>query len=115
VVIALIAAVLYVLLTRFITSAPDGWDFTAWRGQLLCPGLFAFGFAMITLGIVRPERRSFLGWGIALAAAAIATSWLASLAAVRAITGAALTVGGAASTLTLWAQLRQWEAPRGGH
>lgn len=112
---ALVGLVLYVLLTRLIASAPEGWDFAASRRQLLYPGLFAFGVAMITLGIVRSERRSFLGWGMALAAAAIATPWLASPAAVRAVVGAVLTVGGAVSTLTLWVQLREWEALRGGH
>jgi hypothetical protein len=113
VVTALVALIVYGLWTRFI--AEDGWDFMAARGQLLRPALFAFGVAMITLGIVRSERRSFLGWGIALAAAAVATPWLSSPAEVRAVTGAALTVGGAASTLTLWVQWRQWEARRGGH
>lgn len=115
VVISLVALVLYAVLMLFIASAKDEWDFTAWRGQLVAPGLFAFGTATIILGIVRSERRSFLGWGIALAGMGIAVPWLASPAAVRVVVGAALAVGGAVSALTLWVQLRQREALHGRH
>jgi hypothetical protein len=112
---ALVALVLYLVLTRFLASAADGWNFTVWRGQLFAPSLFAFGTAMLILGIVCWERRSFLGWGIALVGTGIAAPWLSSPAMVRAVVGAALAVGGAVSTLTLWVQLRQWEALHGRH
>ena len=115
VVAGLVALILYAVLMRLIAPGADRWDFAVWRGQLLGPGLFAFGTAMIIPGIVRSERRSFLGWGIALAGTGIAAPWLSSPAAVRAVAGAALAVGGVVSALTLWVQLQQWEALHGRH
>jgi hypothetical protein len=112
---ALVALVFYAVRTRFIASALEGWDFRAWRGQLVAPSSFAFGTAMIILGIGRSERRSFLGWGIALVGIGIAAPWLASPAMVRVVAGAALAAGGAVSSLTLCVQLRPGEAVHGRH
>ena len=78
------------------------------------PADFPYDRGSLALGVARPERRNFLGWGPTLASLGLAMPWIPSRAAFWAVGGAAITLGGLVSTLVLWRQLRQWEAAHGG-
>jgi hypothetical protein len=99
----------YALLTRWLATADEGWSFAAWRGRLAAPALFAFGIGMSALGVAAVERRSYLGWGLALAALGLGVPWIPSRPAFMAVCGIAIALGGLVSTAILWRQLRQWE------
>jgi hypothetical protein len=105
----------YAVLTRWLAEGENGWNFHAWRTELAGPVLFAVGAGMLALGVARSERRSFLGWGLALLSIGLAMPWIPSRAAFWAVGGVALTLGGLLSTLILWRQLRQWEGAHAGN
>jgi hypothetical protein len=107
---AVFALIVYAVLTRWLAEGQNEWNFAAWRGQLAGPALFGFGVGMTALGIVRSERRSFLGWGPALLFLGLAMPWVPSRTAFWVVAGAAMAAGGLVSTVVMWCQLRQWEA-----
>jgi hypothetical protein len=104
----------YALLTRW-KATEAGWTFAVWRDRLAGPVLFGFGIGMTALAFVRPERRSYLGWGLALALLGASLPWVPSRQVFWAAAGSALTLGGLISSALLWRQLRQWESLHGGH
>jgi hypothetical protein len=104
--VAILGVIVYVLLTRWSAGGEEGWNFTVWRGRLAGPALFAFGLGMVVLGVARLERRSFLGWGLAMTAFGLAMPWIPSRPAFWVVGGVAMTVGGLTSALLLWRQLR---------
>jgi hypothetical protein len=105
--------VIYAVLTRWLATAEEGWSFAAWRGRLAAPALFAFGIGMLALAVAGSERRIYLGWGLAMTALGLAMPWIPSRPAFYGISGAAMALGGLASTAILWWQLRQWEELHG--
>lgn len=111
--VAVVGLIVYALLTRWLAAADEGWSFTAWRGRLAAPALFAFGIGMLALGVAAAERRIYLGWGLALTVVGLAMPWIPSQPAFYGITGVAMALGGLMSTAILWRQLRQWEDPHG--
>jgi hypothetical protein len=108
--IAVLGLVVYVVLTRWSASVHGEWSFAAWRGQIAGPVLFAAGLGLLTLGVVRSERRSWLGWSIPVLAVALVVPWLPSTSAFQAVTGTALALGGLLSAAVLWRQVREAEA-----
>lgn len=111
--VAILGLIGYALLMRLTTAGEAGWNFGAWRNQLAGPALFAFGVGMLVIGIVRSERRSYLGWSLALIATGLAMPWIASRTEFWAIGGSAMALGGAVSTVIMWRQLCRWEAVDG--
>jgi hypothetical protein len=113
-VVAVLGLSLYALLTRW-NATEEGWTFAVWRDRLAGPALFGFGIGMTALALIRPERRSYLGWGLALAVLGASLPWVSSRPAFWVAAGSALTLGGLVSSVILWRQLRQWETMNGGH
>jgi hypothetical protein len=107
--VAVVGLIVYALLTRWLATADEGWSFAAWRGRLAAPALFAFGIGMLALGVAGSERRIYLGWGLALTALGLAMPWIPSRPTFWGTAGVAMALGGLASTVILWRQLRQWE------
>jgi len=112
--VAVVAMIVYAAHRRLFFAAGNEPSFEAWRGELAGPGLFAAGAAMFALGLARFERRSFLGWGLAMALVALAMPWIPSRSAFTLVAGTAMAAGGFVSTLVMWYQLRQWEAAHAG-
>lgn len=108
--IAVVGLVAYVVLTRWTASIHGDWNFDAWRGQIAGPALFAAGLGLVTLGSVRAERRSWLGWGLPVLAVAVAAPWLPTAAAFHIASGTAIACGGLLSASLLWRQVRAAEA-----
>ena len=106
--VAVLGLIVYVALTRW-SAAENGWNFNTWRDQLAGPVYFAFGIGLTALGVARPERRSFLGWGLTTTAVGLATPWIPSRQAFEVVGGLALLLGGMASAVLMWWQLRQRE------
>jgi hypothetical protein len=113
--VAVLGIIVYVLLTRRLATAEQEWSFAAWRGRLAGPVLFCVGIAMWALGAASHERRSYLGWGLALTALGLAVPWIASRSVFWLVGGAAMAVGGLVSTAILWRQVKQWEEAHAGH
>jgi hypothetical protein len=113
--IAVGALTMYVLLKRYLTPADDGWTFKTWRGELAGPGLFAMGVWLFALGIMRPDRRGFLGYGAALLALGAAMPWIETRDAFYAVGGMAMTLGGIVSTLLIWRQVKESEGTHVGN
>lgn len=111
--VAIVGLIVYAVLTRWLATAEEGWSFAAWRGRLAAPALFAFGIGMLALAVAGSERRIYLGWGLAMTALGLAMPWIPSHPAFYGISGAAMALGGLASTAILWRQLRQWEELHG--
>jgi hypothetical protein len=107
--IAILGLIVYAVLTRWSAAAEDGWSFTTWRVQFAGPALFAFGIGMVALGVARWERRSLLGWGLAITANGMAMPWIPSRPAFWVVGGVAIALGGMVSALLMWWQLRQRE------
>jgi hypothetical protein len=107
--VTIFGLIVYVLLTRWLVTAEEGWNFAAWRGRLAAPALFAFGIGMLALGVASAERRIYLGWGLALTALGLIMPWISSRPAFYGISGALMVLGGLVSTMILWRQLREWE------
>jgi hypothetical protein len=112
--VAVLGLSLYAVLTRW-NATEAGWTFAVWRDRLAGPALFGFGNGMTALAFVRTERRSYLGWGLALAVLGAILPWVPSRQVFWAAAGSAMTVGGLISSVILWRQLRQWESTHGGH
>lgn len=113
--VAIVAVIVYAVLTRRVASEVGEWTFEAWRAQLAAPALFAIGVGAVSLGVMRPERRHILGWGLAMTALGLAMPWVPSRATFWAVGGGLIAVGFLVSTTILWWQLRQWEAGNGHH
>lgn len=112
-IVAILGLLAYVLITRWVAVADEGWNFAVWRARLAAPVLFAFGIGMLSLAVAVSERRVYLGWGLALATLGLATPWIPSRAAFMAVCGVSMLLGGLVSSAILWRQLRQWEALHG--
>jgi hypothetical protein len=112
--VALLGLISYAVLTRW-NATDDGWNYIVWRDRLAGPALFGFGIGMTALALARSERRSYLGWGLALAVLGASLPWVPSRQVFWAVAGSAMTLGGLISSALLWWQLRQWETLHGGH
>jgi hypothetical protein len=112
---AVILATGFYVVSRRMAASPVGLSFVDWRDQLAGPLIFALGVGTTAASIVSPERRFFLGWGVALAGSALAMPWIDSLAGVRLVGGTAMALGGGVSTALLWIETRRREAAHGGH
>lgn len=108
-VVAIVGLIVYALLTRWLAAAEEGWSFAVWRGRLAAPALFAFGIGMLALGAAGSERRIYLGWGLAMTVLGLAMPWISTRPVFWLVAGVAMVLGGLASTVILWRQLRQWE------
>lgn len=108
-IIAIVGLVGYVLLTRWSVSQQGEWSFAEWRGQIAGPVMFGFGVALVTLAVVRVERRSGLGWGLPVLAVGLAAPWLQSAKAFHLVCGGAIFLGGLLSAAMLWRQVREAE------
>lgn len=107
--IAILGLIVYVVLARWTAVGEDSWSFGVWRGRVAGPALFAFGIGMIVLSVVRFERRSFLGWALAMVALGLAMPWIPTRPAFWGASGAAIFLGGLLSAVLLWWQLRKGE------
>jgi hypothetical protein len=113
--VAVVGLIVYALLTRWLATAEEGWSFAVWRARLAGPALFAFGIGMSAFGSARYERRSYLGWGLAFTALGLAMPWVPTRQVFWVVAGVAIALGGLASALILWWQVRQWEGSHVGH
>jgi hypothetical protein len=112
--ISIAALLAYVLALRL--STPDGEpNIAAGRDQVAGPAFFCFGIAMLVLGVLRAERRSFLGWGVAMSMLGLVMPWVGSQTGAQLVIGTAMAIGGSLSTALLWRQLRQWETEHVSH
>lgn len=112
--VAVFGLTAYAVLTRWNATDAE-WNFIVWRDRLAGPALFGFGNGMTALALCRIERRSYLGWGLALVVLGASLPCVPSRQVFWAVAGSSITLGGLFSSALLWRQLRQWEIKHDDH
>lgn len=102
--------ILYVLLTWTLIGERQGWDYAAWRDHIAGPLFFFTGVGLSAHSVGSWERLAGLGIGLSMALGGLIVPWSQNAAQTRLVLGFAILIGGVASAILLYWQIRRSEA-----